>query len=156
MSSGKHVQESQTLTECQGETLVSNEKIASADNREGWLAARWRWSCILMVCLVQRDLASDPSDKVLLVAPNIAGLQLLGELNTEIESISVLIPPENAQGSPKVESVQKIAPWRSASPDEIRTALLCASGKVFLAGEADLELVADSEAYWSAGCRYGA
>ena len=28
------MQESQTLTECQGETLVSNEKIASADNQK--------------------------------------------------------------------------------------------------------------------------
>lgn len=150
------MQESLTITECQRETRASHEKIASADNRESWLAAPWRWSCILMVCLAQRDLESQPSDRVLLVAPNIAGLQLLGELDTEIESISVLIPPENAEDSPRVESVQKIAPWPGASPSEARTALLCASGNVYLAGEADLQLVEDNEGYWSAGCRYRA
>jgi len=150
------MQESLTITEGQRETLASNKKIASADNRESWLAAPWRWSCILMVCLAQRDLAPQPSDRVLLVAPNIAGLQLLGELDTEIESISVLIPPENAEGLPRFESVQKIAPWRGALSIDARTALLCASGSVFLAGEADLQRVEDSEAYWSAGCRYRA
>lgn len=150
------MQESLTITECQRETLAPNEKIASADNRESWLAAPWRWSCILMVCLEQRDLAAQPSDRVLLVAPNIAGLQLLGELDTEIESISVLIPPANAEGSPRVESVQKIAPWHGAPSAETRTALLCASGSVFLVGDADLQLVEDSEAYWSVGCRYRA
>ncbi|MCU7371297.1 hypothetical protein PEC18_10645 [Paucibacter sp. O1-1] len=154
MSSAKYMQESLTITEGQRETLASNKKIASADNRESWLAAPWRWSCILLVCLAQRDL--QPSDRLLLVAPNTAGLQLLGEIDAEIESISVLIPPENGDGSPRVELVQKIAPWHGVSLGDTRTALLCASGNVFLAGEADFQLVEDSEAYWSVGRRYRA
>lgn len=150
------MQESLTIAESQQDALASNDKFASADNRENWLAAPWRWSCILMVCLAQRDLALQPSDRMLLVAPNNAGLELLGEIDAEIESISVLIPPENSEGSPQVELVQKIAPWHGESSGEARTALLCASGNVFLAGEADLQLVGDSEAYWSVGCRYRA
>lgn len=146
--------ESLMITESQQDASVSNAKFASTDNRENWLAAPWRWSCILMVCLAQRDIALLPSDRVLLVAPNTAGLQLLGEIDAEIESISVLIPPENGEGTPRVELVQKIAPWHGVSPGETRTALLCASGNVFLAGDADLQLVEDSEAYWSVGCRY--
>lgn len=150
------MQESLTTAESQQDTLASNEKFASADNRENWLAAPWRWSCMLMVCLAQRDLALQPSDRVLLVAPNTAGLELLGEIDAEIESISVLIPPETGKGSPRVELVQKIVPWHGASPGDTRTALLCASGSVLLAGDADLQLVANGEVYWSVGCRYRA
>ena len=156
MGSAEYMQKSLTIEESQRDPLASNEKFASADNRENWLAAPWRWSCILMVCLAQRDLVSQPSDRVLLVAPNTAGLQLLGEVDAEIESISVLIPPENGDGSPRVELVQKIAPWYVTSSGEAQTALRCASGCVFLAGEADLQLVEDCEAYWSVGCRYRA
>jgi len=154
MSSAEYMQKTLMIEESQSNLLAPNAKFASADNRENWLAVPWRWSCILMVCLAQRDLPIQPSDRMLLVAPNSAGLGLLGEIDAEIESISVLIPPENSEGSPQVELVQKIAPWHGESLGEARTALLCASGSVFLAGEADLQLVDDSEAYWSAGCRY--
>lgn len=156
MGSAKYMQKNLMIEESQLDLSALNEKFASANNRENWLAAPWRWSCILMVCLAQRDLVSQPSDRVLLVAPNTAGLQLLGEVDAEIESISVLIPPENGDGSPRVELVQKIAPWHGVPPGEAGTALLCASGNVFLAGETDLQLVEDSEAYWSVGCRYRA
>lgn len=139
------------------EAYESEDGRVAMGAHAGWEAVPWAWSCVMVVCFDKTRLDKRCPDSTLLVNPSRAGLNLLAELETEIQSISLLFPPEIGEARPRVETVQNIVPWPSADAlSGEQMALCCASGHVFVCGHSNLQEVA-SAALWSVGrrCRPG-
>ena len=127
------------------------DQTVPASSYAGWLAAPWSWACVLMVSFSERR--TNDEDRVLLVAPSLRGLELLGEIDAKIDSMSLVFPPDSPSSVPQLEIVRRVASWRDAhSPGSERIAMHCVSGRIFLVGESEPEEV-DERIYWSSGAK---
>ncbi|KQP20814.1 hypothetical protein [Pseudorhodoferax sp. Leaf265] len=96
---------------------------------------------------------TNDEDRVLLVAPSLRGLELLGEIDAKIDSMSLVFPPDSPSSVPQLEIVRRVASWRDAHlPGSERIAMHCVSGRIFLVGESEPEEV-DERIYWSSGAK---
>lgn len=135
-------------------SIATLDQTVPASSYTGWLAAPWSWSCVLMVSFSECRTAHEALDRVLLVAPSLKGLELLGQIDAKIDSMSLVFPPDGPSSAPQLEIVRRVASRKDAhSPGLERLAMHCVSGRVFLVGESEPEEV-DERTYWSSGARY--
>lgn len=108
---------------------------------------------MLMVSLSECKADHEVLDRVLLVAPSLKGLELLGKIDAKIDSMSLVFPPDSPSSVPQLEIVRRVASWKDAhSPVLEQIAMHCVSGRVFLIGESQPEEV-DERTYWSSGAK---
>lgn len=115
----------------------------------------WRWHSLIVVRLAPTAARPPAQNLPLLLAPNQHGLAILEELDTEVESIWIVRPPETSSGPLITEVVDHVFRWSvlPASPGHL-CALHCESGAVFVADSECLYQVEDRGTLWSTGSKY--
>jgi hypothetical protein len=135
-----------------------NEDISQDDNTEQnsdgppW-GLEWRWPSLLLARLSPKS--EDPQEQCLplLLAPNLHGLEILGDLDVEVESIWIVRPAAKGSGASITETVESVCRWILPSA-EYACALHCESGTVFVVDEDSMYEVDERTMHWSAGSKY--
>ena len=135
-----------------------NENVTSGDNTEPrpneppW-GLQWRWPSLLLARLSPKS--EDPQAQCLplLLAPNLHGLEILGDLDVEVESIWIVRPAAKGSGATITETVESVCRWILPSKGNA-CALHCESGSVFVVDENSMYEVDERTMHWSAGSKY--
>jgi hypothetical protein len=135
-----------------GDNASPDNNAVQSPNEPPW-GMEWRWPSLLLARLSPK--ADDPAAQCLplLLAPNLHGLEILGDLDVEVESIWIVRPAAKGRGASITETVESVCRWILPSAEHA-CALHCESGSVFVVDENSMYEVDERTMHWSAGSKY--